>query len=108
MNGEEAECAAFIDGLEEVEYWVRNLDREDYSFWMPTSTDKFYPDFVVQLKDGRILVVEYKGADRWSDDDSKEKRLIGEVWEKRSKGRCLFIMPKGKDFNAIRQKIAGG
>ena len=82
MNGEEAECAAFIDGLEEVEYWVRNLDREDYSFWLPTATDKFYPDFVVQLKDGRILVVEYKGADRWSDDDSKEKRLIGEVWEK--------------------------
>jgi type III restriction enzyme len=108
MNGEEAECAAFIDGLEEVEYWVRNLEREDYSFWLPTSTDKFYPDFVVQLKDGRILVVEYKGADRWSDDDSKEKRLIGEVWEKRSSGRCLFIMPKGKDFNAIRQKIAGG
>jgi len=106
MNGEEAECAAFIDGLEEVEYWVRNLDREDYSFWMPTSTDKFYPDFVVQLKDGRILVVEYKGTDRWSDDDSKEKRLIGEVWEKRSSGRCLFIMPKGKDFNAIKQKIS--
>lgn len=105
MNGEEAECAAFIDGLEEVEYWVRNLDREDYSFWMPSSTDKFYPDFVVQLKDGRILVVEYKGTDRWSNDDSKEKRLIGEVWEKRSSGRCLFIMPKGKDFNAIKQKI---
>jgi type III restriction enzyme len=106
MNGEEAECAAFIDGMEEVEYWVRNLDREDYSFWMPTSTDKFYPDFVVQLKDGRILVVEYKGADRWSDDDSKEKRLIGEVWEKRSKGRCLFVMPKGRDFNAIKQKTS--
>ena len=106
MNGEETECAALIDGLEEVEYWVRNLDREDYSFWLPTSTDKFYPDFVVQLKDGRILVVEYKGADRWSDDDSKEKRLIGEVWEKRSRGRCLFIMPKGKDWKAIKQKIS--
>ena len=106
MNGEETECAAIIDGLEEVGYWVRNLDREDYSFWLPTSTDKFYPDFVVQLKDGRILVVEYKGADRWSDDDSKEKRLIGEVWEKRSNGRCLFIMPKGKDWKAIKQKIS--
>jgi type III restriction enzyme len=105
MNGEEADCAAFIDGLDKVEYWVRNLDREDYSFWLPTSTDKFYPDFVARLKDDRILVVEYKGADRWSDDDSEEKRRIGDVWEKQSKGRCLFIMPKGKDFNAIRQKI---
>ncbi|MBN1973831.1 MAG: DEAD/DEAH box helicase family protein [Sedimentisphaerales bacterium] len=105
MNGEEAECAAFIDELEEVEYWVRNLEREDYSFWLPTSTDKFYPDFVVQLRDNRILVVEYKGADRWSDDDSREKRLIGDIWEKRSKGRCLFVMPKGKDWNAILEKI---
>jgi type III restriction enzyme len=105
MNSEEADCAAFIDGLNEVECWVRNLDREDYSFWLPTSTDKFYPDFVCMLNDGRILVVEYKGADRWSDDDSKEKRIIGEIWEQRSKGRCLFVMPQGRDFEAILSKL---
>ena len=51
-------------------------------------------------------MIEYKGADRWSNDDSKEKRLIGEVWEKRSGGRCLFVMPNGKDFEAIKQKVA--
>ena len=62
MNSEEAECAVFIDGLDEVEYWVKNLERSDYSFWLQTCSDKFYPDFVVRLKDGRILVVEYKGA----------------------------------------------
>ncbi len=105
MNNEEADCAAFIDSLEEVDCWVRNLEREDFSFWLPTCTDKFYPDFVVQLRDGRILVVEYKGADRWSDDDSKEKRMIGDIWEQRSRGRCLFVMPKGKDFEAIRKKM---
>jgi len=104
MNGEEAECAAFLDGLDEVEYWARNLEREDYSFWLQTSTDKFYPDFVVKLKDERILVVEYKGLDRWSSDDSKEKRLIGEIFEERSKGRCLFVMTKGKDFETIKEK----
>jgi type III restriction enzyme len=51
-------------------------------------------------------VVEYKAAKDWSNDDSKEKRMIGELWAERSKGRCLFIMPKGKDFEAIRNKIA--
>ena len=90
MNKEEAECAVFIDGLDEIEYWVRNLDREDYSFWLPTSTDRFYPDFVAQLKDGRILVVEYKGGHLADTPDTKEKDIIGQVWAKRSKGRCLF------------------
>jgi type III restriction enzyme len=44
--------------------------------------------------------LKIRGMDRWGDDDSKEKRLIGEVWEKRSGGRCLFIMPKGKAQSA--------
>lgn len=39
------------------------------------------------------------------DADSKEKRDLGELWEARSGGKCLFIMPKGKDFAAIRTKI---
>jgi hypothetical protein len=29
---------------------------------------------------------------------------LGELWEKRSKGKCLFIMPKGQDFDVIRKK----
>ena len=41
---------------------------------------RIYPDFVCLLKDGWYLVVEYKGADRLSDDDSKEKRDIGGLW----------------------------
>jgi len=100
MNNEEAECAAFIDGLEKVEYWVRNLDREDYSFWLPTSTDRFYPDFVVQLKDGRILVVEYKGRHLADTPDTKEKDIIGRIWATRSKDRCLFEMVGKEDYQA--------
>jgi type III restriction enzyme len=104
-DGEEYDCAIFIDQMPEVESWVRNLERRpNTSFWLQTSTDKFYPDFVCLLKDGRYLVIEYKGADRWTNDDSKEKRMIGEIWEKRSGGKCLFIMPLGKDFAAIRTK----
>ena len=102
-KGEEFFCANFLDQLEEVDFWVRNLERqEQFSFWLQTATDKFYPDFVCKLKDGRYLVVEYKGADRWSNDDSKEKRHLGELWAMKSGGRCLFIMPKGKDWDAIR------
>ena len=105
-KGEEFECAQFIDNLEEIEFWVRNLERQPNSlFWLQTSTDKFYPDFVCQLKDGRTLVVEYKGADRWSNDDSKEKRRLGELWEAKSNGKCLFIMPNGYKPQEIKAKI---
>ena len=105
-GGEEWECARCLDEMPEVEVWVRNLDRRENSFWLQTSGDKFYPDFVCRLKDGRILVVEYKGEDRWSNDDSKEKRALGEMWAKLSGGKCLFVMPKGMNWNAIRECVA--
>ena len=109
MNTEEAECAIFIDQCEEVECWIRNIERRDStSFWLQTSTDKFYPDFICKLKDGRFLVVEYKSEDRWSNEDSEEKRQLGEIWEKLSNGRCLFVMPKGKDLEAIKAKVIIG
>ena len=106
-DGEEFQCAQFIDMLPQVKYWVRNLERQPkFSFWLQTSTDKFYPDFVCLLNDARYLVVEYKGLQLWSADDAKEKRDIGELWEARSKEKCLFVMPKGPDFDAIRTKLS--
>ncbi len=105
-HGEEFQCAAFIDNLPEVKTWVRNLERRpNHSFWLQTSTDRFYPDFVCLLQDGRYLVVESKGEDRWSNDDSREKRIIGEVWEMRSDGLCQFVMPKGTNWGEIQTKI---
>jgi len=106
-KGEEFECALFLDQLPQVKTWVRNLERQpEFSFWLPTATDRFYPDFVCQLADGRVLVVEFKGEDRWSNDDSREKRRIGELWAERSGGECLVIMPQGTDFAAI-QRVNG-
>jgi type III restriction enzyme len=103
MNDEEAACAAIIDGLPQVKYWVRNLERRsDCAFWLQTATDKFYPDFVALLKDGRHLVVEYKGADLMTTDDTKEKKALGELWEARSKGRCVFRLVGRTDMG---QKI---
>lgn len=107
-EGEEFECARFIDGMDDLEWWIRNLDRRpDSSFWLQTATDRFYPDFVARLQDGRILVVESKGEHLWSNDDSKEKRAVGNLWADRSGGRCLFVMPKGRDWHAITAAVGG-
>lgn len=92
MNSEEITCAQLIDANANVETWIRNVDRADNSFWLPTCTDKFYPDFVVKLKDGTFAAVEYKGANLQSNDDSKEKNLVGELWANESGGLCKFLM----------------
>jgi type III restriction enzyme len=95
--GEEFECAQALDRLPRVKYWVRNLVKTESSFWLPTSTDRFYPDFVAELNDGRIFVVEYKGEPYVTNDDSLEKRNIGELWEERSQGKGLSLMAEKRD-----------
>ena len=91
-KGEEFECAVALDMTHEVESWVRNVDRQQGSFSMLTSKDRFYPDFVAKLTDGRSLVVEYKGAHLASADDAQEKQNIGALWEAKSGGKALFLM----------------
>ncbi len=104
---EEFLCAQFIDEQPEIEWWVRNLDRQPaHSFWLQTSTDRFYPDFVAKLTNGRILAVEYKGEDRSTNRDSEEKERLGKLWEERSGGQCLFEMVKGQgELSKIRDAI---
>jgi type III restriction enzyme len=106
-EGEEFECAVFLaTGLEGVKYWVRNVERKPSSFSLQTATDKFYPDFICKLDDGRVLAVEYKNSRDYDLPDNEEKRRLGALWEMRSGGKCLFVMPRGKDFEAISAKLA--
>lgn len=100
-DGEELNCAKMLDSLSEVKHWVRNVARHPDAFWLPTASGKFYPDFVAELADGRIFVVEYKGAHLTDAADTDEKRAIGALWEKASGGKGLFLMAEkqvdGKD-----------
>lgn len=102
MNNEEAECAFNIDVHPNVDYWIRNLERQEfYSFWLQTSTDKFYPDFIVKLKNGTIVLIEYKGENIYDTPDSKEKRQLGDFYAGISNGKCCFRMLKGKDWTTL-------
>ena len=104
-SDEEENCAIALDGMTEVRHWVRNMPRKPNSFSLPRSWNStFYPDFVAELSNGKILVVEYKGADRWS--GSKPDRQIGELWERRSDGRNFFLMvSKKKDEPNIEAQL---
>lgn len=92
-GSEEMLCALAIDGHPKVKRWVRNLDSEPvHAFWLPTSFGRFYPDFVCELDDGRVLVAEYKGEHLRTVPREIEKGQVGEVWAARSGGRARFAM----------------
>lgn len=88
-KGEEFDCARMIDRHPKVKHWVRNLDR-DPGFWLPVAKGRFFSDFIVELTDGRIAVIEYKGGYLRNDPHEIEKRLVGELWAAKSGEKCLF------------------
>ena len=105
-DGEELRCAQAIDSLPGVRYWIRNVSRHPASFSLPVVAGRFYPDFVALLDDGRLLVVEYKGAHLAEGPDTAEKRTIGALWERESGGRCLFHMAeKTVDGKDVRHQL---
>jgi type III restriction enzyme len=104
-TGEEFDCALYLDRHPRVVSWVRNTDRQEHSFWLQTATDKFYPDFLALLDDGRYVAVEYKGLDRVTSDDSREKDLIGQLWAASSQGQCVFLMMTDRKFSIFDAAI---
>jgi type III restriction enzyme len=89
-GGQEFLCAQLIDGHPKVKHWVRNLDTAPCGFWLPTSKGRFFPDFVAELTDGRIAVIEFKGAHLTSEPYEIEKKQVGLLWAGASQGKAVF------------------
>lgn len=87
-----------------MKFWVRNLvRREGCSFFLQKADGRFYPDFLCQLADGVVLVVEYPGANLWP--GAEDDRLIGGLWAELSKGACRFVMVKNREWHQIDNAI---
>ena len=89
-NGQEFQCAQRIDAHPQVRHWVRNLDTAPCGFALPTSRGRFFADFVAELVDGRVAVLEFKGAHLVSDPYEIEKSQVGQLWAQASNGRAVF------------------
>lgn len=88
-GGQEFQCAQLIDRHPQVRHWVRNLDTAPCGFGLPTSRGRFYADFVAELVDGRVALLEFKGLLQ-HDPYELEKRQVGELWARTSGGRAVF------------------
>ena len=77
---EEYKVALYIDSLDGVESWIRNIDKDyENSFWLQTEEGKFYPDFIIKLKSGKIVVAEYKGK-VYIPEYEKYKKPVADAW----------------------------
>jgi type III restriction enzyme len=104
---EEFDCAVQLDMLAQkgrIKFWVRNLvNRGGGSFFLQKGNGRFFPDFVCALNDGKILVVEYKGAHGWT--DAQDDRDIGDLWAELSDGECRFVMVRDRQWQMLEDVI---
>ena len=91
LNGEETEFAMRIDVLENVAWWFRSREKEDF-YLQGWRSGKFYPDFIIKTKRGVYILAEYKGGDRLSNEDTAYKEELGKLWEKLNNGKNKFFL----------------
>ena len=99
FNGFEAEVIRQVSALPNVEFWHRNLERGK-GFYINGNINH-YPDFIVLLKSGRIILIETKGDDR-DNSDSQDKLRLGRIWENaggRSNYRYYMVFDKNDNLD---------
>jgi len=104
---EEFECACRLDqqaATGRIKFWVRNLvNKAGSSFFLQKADGRFYPDFICVLPDETILIVEYKGGDRW--EAAEDDRQIGDLWAELSGGKCRFVMVRNRQWGQIEAEL---
>ena len=76
MNEYEFKVVWQLASLDNVKWWHRNISRRGFQINGPIHA---YPDLIVMLHSGKILMVETKG-DHLDNDESKAKAKIGDQW----------------------------
>ena len=80
VNNLEYCLASRLTALDNVLWWHRNRSKKEFHL---NGFINHYPDFIVRLKNGFVLLVEAKGDDR-DNSDSKQKLALGKIWESKA------------------------
>ena len=89
VNGFESKVISAIANDDNVEFWHRNQERGKGFFI--NGFINHYPDFIVKLKTGHILLIETKGDDR-DNSDSARKLELGKIWANSVGGNYRYYM----------------
>ncbi len=95
VNSWEAKVINEIANLENVLFWHKIIEKKGFCI---NGFINHYPDFLIQTKSGKILIVETKGDDR-DNSDSIRKLKLGEAWASKAGNNFRYFMVF--DNNAI-------
>lgn len=107
LNGEELGFVQRLDldTLPNIKYWVRSREKVDPFYIQGWKRGKFYPDFIAVTKKGQIIALEWKGADRISNEDTAYKIEIGEIWSKLGGGKLHFFLVHTGNVEEVLEAI---
>lgn len=85
---------------------MRNLDTAPCGFVLPTSRGRFFADFVAERVDGRVALLEFKGAHLVNDPYEIEKSQVGALWASTSGKRAVFgWLTMAQDDKGLAQQL---
>lgn len=76
LNDYEKKVIWELSGLDNVRWWHRNISRREFCI---NGAVTAYPDLMIMLENGKLLMVETKG-DHLDNDESKAKAKAGSEW----------------------------
>src|SRR5690606_7841290 len=88
MNAFEERLINEVANLPNILFWTKNIEKKQFRL---NGFLNHYPDFIIQVKSGKTLVVEAKGDDR-DNSDSASKIRLGNAWEKKAGNRFRYFM----------------
>jgi type III restriction enzyme len=90
MNNFEERVIMEIGTSSNVVFWHRNLERGK-GFFINGFKANHYPDFILQTKSGKTILIETKG-DHLDGTDSAAKCRLGNEWEKQAGDKFAYFM----------------
>lgn len=89
MNDFEKKVINEVANLDSVVFWHRNLERG--KGFQLNGFINHYPDFIVKMKNGKIILIETKG-DHLDGSDSMKKIRLGEKWANKAGDNYRYFM----------------
>ncbi|MBB5624112.1 type III restriction enzyme [Pedobacter cryoconitis] len=80
MNGFEERVINEIGNMTNIAFWTRNIERKGFKI---NGYINHYPDFIIQTKSGKTILLETKG-DHLDGSDSAKKVRLGNLWSGKS------------------------
>jgi len=85
MNGFEERIINEIANLGNIAFWTRNIERKGFRI---NGFLNHYPDFIIQTKSGKTLLLETKGDHL----DAEQKIRLGNLWASKAGNNYRYFM----------------